>query len=179
MATPRYSRMGTSGNVGDGSRKYQPFLINALADIGLRSRYVGRQRIHPLACISLHMTVSEPQTLEAGPSAQSAREPPGCPQRHARCVAMWRDAQRRVVERCDAPRGAALPTMMSISPTRLIGWAGLIVARRLQDSAVAVVDGFFDAPIAVPHALPHLDRFWRRSGHSYGGTVCLDRSGAA
>jgi hypothetical protein len=46
--------------------KYQPFLINALADIGVRSRHVGRQRIHPLACISLRMTVSEPQTLEAG-----------------------------------------------------------------------------------------------------------------
>jgi len=33
---------------------------------------------------------------------------------------MWCDAQRRVVERCDAPRRAALPTVMSISPTRLI-----------------------------------------------------------
>jgi hypothetical protein len=33
---------------------------------------------------------------------------------------MWRDAQRRVVERCDAPKRAALPTVMSISPTRLI-----------------------------------------------------------
>jgi hypothetical protein len=30
------------------------------------------------------------------------------------------DAQRRVVERCDAPRRVALPTVMSISPTRLI-----------------------------------------------------------
>jgi transposase-like protein len=37
-----------------------------------------------------------------------------------RCVAMWCDAQRRVVERCDAPTRAALPTVMSISPTRLI-----------------------------------------------------------
>jgi len=44
----------------------------------------------------------------------------GYPQRLARCVAMWCDAQRRVVERCDAPRRAALPTVMSISPTRLI-----------------------------------------------------------
>jgi hypothetical protein len=26
---------------------------------------------------------------------------------------MWCDAQRRVVERCDAPRRAALPTVMS------------------------------------------------------------------
>jgi hypothetical protein len=31
----------------------------------------------------------------------------GCPQRFARCVAMWCDAQRRVVERCDAPRRVA------------------------------------------------------------------------
>jgi hypothetical protein len=30
------------------------------------------------------------------------------------------DAQRRVVERCDAPRRAALPTVMSIGPTRPI-----------------------------------------------------------
>jgi len=48
---------------------------------------------------------------------ESRRE---CPQRLARCVAMWCDAQRRVVERCDAPRRAALPTVMSISPTRPI-----------------------------------------------------------
>jgi len=33
---------------------------------------------------------------------------------------IWCDAQRRVVERCDAPRRAALPTVMSISPTPLI-----------------------------------------------------------
>jgi hypothetical protein len=54
------------GNVGDGTRKVPTFLVNALADIGVRSPHVGRQRIHPLACISLRMTVSEPQTLEAG-----------------------------------------------------------------------------------------------------------------
>jgi len=36
---------------------------------------------------------------------------------------MWCDAQRRVVERCDAPRRAALPTVMSISPTRLFDWS--------------------------------------------------------
>ena len=35
-------------------------------------------------------------------------------------VAMWCDALRRVVERCDALKRAALPTVMSISPTRLI-----------------------------------------------------------
>jgi hypothetical protein len=44
----------------------------------------------------------------------------GISQRLARCVAMWCDAQRRVVERCDAPGRAALPTVMSISPTRPI-----------------------------------------------------------
>jgi hypothetical protein len=47
----------------------------------------------------------------------------GCPQRFTRCVAMWCDAQRRVVERCDAPRRVALPTVMSISPTHLIDYA--------------------------------------------------------
>jgi hypothetical protein len=36
---------------------------------------------------------------------------------------MWCDAQRRVVERCDAPRRVASPTVMSISPTRLIDYA--------------------------------------------------------
>ena len=54
------------------------------------------------------------------PYTLNAREPPGCPQRLARCVAMWCDAQRRVAERCDAPRRAALPAVTSISPTRLI-----------------------------------------------------------
>ena len=64
-----------------------------------------------------------------GISALNAREAPGCPRRLARCVAMWCDAQRRVVERCDAPREvprrAALPTVMSISPTRLIDQANM------------------------------------------------------
>jgi len=36
---------------------------------------------------------------------------------------MWCDAQRRVVERCEAPRRVALQTVMSISPTRLIDYA--------------------------------------------------------
>src|ERR1700687_1235275 len=63
----------------------------------------------------------------------------GCPQRFARCVAIWCDAQRRVVERCDAPRRVALPTVTSISPTRLIDYAKTwLVARRLQDSVAAV-----------------------------------------
>jgi hypothetical protein len=63
--------------------------------------------------------------MSCGPFALNAREPPGCPQRLTRCVAMWCDAQRRVVQRCDAPRRAALPTVMSISPTRLIDQANV------------------------------------------------------
>jgi hypothetical protein len=47
-------------------------------------------------------------------------------QRLSRCVAMWCDAQRRVVERCDAPRRAALPTVMSISPTRPIDQPNMV-----------------------------------------------------
>jgi hypothetical protein len=65
------------------------------------------------------MTVSEPQALEGAVRAKRARAA-GLPQRLKRCVAMWCDAQRRVVERCDAPRRVALPTVMSISPTPLI-----------------------------------------------------------
>ena len=65
------------------------------------------------------MTLSEPQALEGRPSALNARAA-GLPQRLKRCVAMWCDALRRVAERCDAPRRVALPTVMSISPTRLI-----------------------------------------------------------
>lgn len=42
---------------------------------------------------------------------------------------MWCDAQRRVVERCDAPRRAALPTVMSISPTRLIDDPNMVQSR--------------------------------------------------
>jgi hypothetical protein len=42
---------------------------------------------------------------------------------------MWCDAQRRVVERCDAPKRAALPTVMSISPTRLIDQANMAWSR--------------------------------------------------
>jgi hypothetical protein len=71
---------------------------------------------------ALHMTVSEPQALRVSVRAIRARAA-GCPQRFARCVATWCDAQRRVVERCDAPRRVALPTVMSISPTRLIDYA--------------------------------------------------------
>jgi len=51
------------------------------------------------------------------------------PQRLKRCVAMWCDALRRVAERCDAPRRAALPTVMSISPTRLIDNPKMVQSR--------------------------------------------------
>ena len=52
----------------------------------------------------------------------------GLPQRLKRCVAMC-DAQRRVAERCDAPRRVALPTVMSISPTRLIDYPNMVQSR--------------------------------------------------
>ena len=73
-----------------------------------------------LSALFLFMSRRLITAISCGPSPLSAREPPGCPQRLARCVAMWCDAQRRVVERCDAPRRVALPTVMSITPTRLI-----------------------------------------------------------
>ena len=57
--------------------------------------------------------------IEGAVRAKRARAA-GLPQRLKRCVATWCDAQRRVEERCDAPRRVALPTVMSISPTRLI-----------------------------------------------------------
>jgi hypothetical protein len=53
----------------------------------------------------------------------------GLPQRLKRCVAMYSDAQRRVAERCDAPRSVALPTVMSISPTRLIDDLNVVQSR--------------------------------------------------
>ncbi len=53
----------------------------------------------------------------------------GLPQRLKRCVATWCDAQRRVVERCDAPTRIALPTVMSISPTRLIDAPNMVQSR--------------------------------------------------
>ena len=82
----------------------------------------------PLACISIHMTVSVPQALEGRPSALNARAA-GLPQRLKRCVAMWCDALRRVAERCDAPRRVALPTVMSIRPTRLIDDPNMVQSR--------------------------------------------------
>jgi hypothetical protein len=52
---------------------------------------------------------------------------------------MWCDAQRRLQERCDQPRRVALPTVMSMSPTRLIDYPQRgAVARRLQDSVAAI-----------------------------------------
>ena len=74
------------------------------------------------------MTVSEPQALEGTARAKCARAA-GLPQRLKRCVAMWCDAQRRVAERCDAPRRVALPTVMSISPTRLIDYPNMVQSR--------------------------------------------------
>jgi hypothetical protein len=41
---------------------------------------------------------------------------------------MWCDAQRRVAERCDAPRRVALPTVLS-SPTRLIDDPNMVQSR--------------------------------------------------
>jgi hypothetical protein len=65
------------------------------------------------------MTVSEPQALE-GDRPRQTRES----RRVSPAVRTLRsDAQRRVPERCDAPRRVALPTVMSISPTRLIDYA--------------------------------------------------------
>ncbi len=52
--------------------------------------------------------VSEPQAIERAVRAKRTRA--GLPQR----------LKRRVAERCDAPRRFAFPTVMSISPTRLI-----------------------------------------------------------
>jgi hypothetical protein len=74
------------------------------------------------------MTVSVPQALEGTIRAKRARAA-GLPQRLKRCVAMWCDAQRRVAERCDAPRRVALPTVMSISPTRLIDDPNMVPSR--------------------------------------------------
>src|SRR5438309_3499339 len=53
----------------------------------------------------------------------------GVAQRLKRCVAMCCDALRRVAERCDAPRRVALPTVMSISPTRLIDDPNMVQSR--------------------------------------------------
>jgi hypothetical protein len=64
----------------------------------------------------------------------------GLPQRLKRCVAMGCDAQRRMVERCDAPRRVALPTVMSISPTRLID------ARNMR----SLTNGLPPGPMSAP-----------------------------
>jgi len=42
---------------------------------------------------------------------------------------MWCDALRRVAERCDAPKRVALPTVMSISPTRPIDDPNMVQSR--------------------------------------------------
>jgi hypothetical protein len=93
------------------------------------------------------MTVSEPWTLTV--RAKGARAA-GYPQRFARCVAMWCDAQRRVVG-CGATRSVAWwnvamrrgasPTVMSISPTRLIDyvktWRGREATSRQRRCRIA------------------------------------------
>jgi hypothetical protein len=91
---------------------------------------VSRTRAFGIIVILVHSDQSRrqpsvrprPQTpyrlgATGGLSAANAREPLGTSQRLARCVAMWCDAQRRVVERCAAPRRAALAGVMSMSPT--------------------------------------------------------------
>jgi hypothetical protein len=93
----------------------------SLARARLLESFIRHHELHfVIGIVPLHVSRRLITAMPCGPSALNAREPPGCPQRLARCVAMWCDAQRRVVERCDAPRRAALPTVMSISPTRLI-----------------------------------------------------------
>jgi len=77
---------------------------------------------------ALHMTVSEPQALE-GDRPRKTRESRRVSPAVRGCVAMWCDAQRRVEERCDAPRRVALPTVMSISPTRLIDDSNMVKSR--------------------------------------------------
>jgi hypothetical protein len=92
----------------------------SLARARLLESFIRHHELHfVIGIVPLHVSRRLITAMPCGPSALNAREPPGCPQRLARCVAMWCDAQRRVVERCDAPRRAALPTVMSISPTRL------------------------------------------------------------
>ena len=93
-----------------------------------RKRAKGRLLRPPLCPVRARPSCSQPLGLGAtgGLSAATAQEPLGCSQRLALCVAMWCDAQRRVVERCGASRRAALPTVMSISPTRLIDQSNMV-----------------------------------------------------
>jgi hypothetical protein len=72
--------------------------------------------------------ISESQAIEVSVHAKRARAA-GLPQRLKRCVAMCCDAQRRVEEHYDAPRRVALPTVMSISPTRLIDDPNMVQSR--------------------------------------------------
>jgi hypothetical protein len=82
----------------------------SLARARLLESFIRHHELHfVIGIVPLHVSRRLITAMPCGPSALNAREPPGCPQRLARCVAMWCDAQRRVVERCDAPRRAALP----------------------------------------------------------------------
>jgi hypothetical protein len=108
-------------------------------------------------------------------------------QRLSRCVAMWCDAQRRVVERCDAPRRAALPTVCrqvlrvpSTNPTWLVAW-------QLQDSAAVVAatfsnraeEGYWIAvPPYWPRTLPDRDPT-RRSPPMTAARSCRNDARAA
>src|ERR1700693_1019453 len=88
-----------------------------------------------------------------------------CAKRESRRVspavreAMWCDAQRRVAERCDAPRRVALPTVMSISPTRLIDytktWRGREAASRQRCCRIVFIF-VSDSRLCVPKILSEL-----------------------
>jgi hypothetical protein len=96
----------------------------------LTLRYaLGNVRFRATNGLALTMTVLEPQALEGGTVRAKRARAAGLPQRLKRCVAMWCDALRRVAERCDAPRRVALPTVMSISPTRLIDNRNMVQSR--------------------------------------------------
>jgi len=81
--------------------------------------------------------VSELQALERlrrTVRTNRARKPPGYPQRLPRYVAMWCDAQRRVVERCDAPRRAAnqsvgYPPRVELSGGELAEFSGSLIIK--------------------------------------------------
>ena len=97
----------------------------------IERRGTGSPSLSDLLGFSLRLAVvgvSEPQAIEGSVRAKRARAA-RLPQRLKRCVAMCCDAQRRVAERCDAPRRVALPTVMSISPTRLIDDPNMVQSR--------------------------------------------------
>jgi hypothetical protein len=98
------------------------------------SLLIERCAIIPYICASARMyfashdRLGDHRHLRGTVRAKRARAA-GLPQRLKRCVAIWCDAQRRVAERYDAPRRVALPTVMSISPTRLIDDPNMVRSR--------------------------------------------------